>query len=136
MRDVLLSLKDKMGTFIVRPSVSYYKKLAPNFYCNASYFLSFGFGTDTDEFLGFNPDTGNDEVQSQEWSVNTFKTGVRMGGSYFFSDHWAMTASIGVLSYKSTTQKNKEESDVKWTETEFGLDVNTRNLNLGVKYMF
>ena len=124
--------KDSEGLFVVRPSVSYYKKLAPNFYCFASYFLSFGFGNDKDQEYDFS----QDEITTTEHKLSTFKTGIKVGGDYFFNDHWAMMAKVGAISYKSTTQTSKEDSDVKWKDSEFGFDFNFRNFNIGVSYYF
>ena len=127
-----IELKDSEGQFVVRPKVSYYKKLAPDFYCFASYYLQFGFGSAKNEEYDFS----QDEIITTEDKLSTFKTGIQIGGDYFFNDHWAMMAKVGTIAYKSTTQTSKEDSDLKWKDSEFGLDFNFRNFNIGVTYYF
>lgn len=127
-----IELKDSEGLFVVRPKASYYKKLGDNFYCFATYYLSFGFGTAKDQDYNFS----QDEVVTTEHKLSTFKTGIQVGGDYFFNDHWAMMAKVGTIAYKSATQTSKEDSDIKWKESGFGLDFNFRSFNLGVSYYF
>jgi len=101
-----------------------------------SLFFGFGFGNATDEYLGYNPDTNMDEVQSLEWKVNSFRTGIRPSFMYFLNDYWALSLGYGSLFYKSSTQTSKEDSDLKWKESGYGVDLSTRSITLGAWWFF
>jgi hypothetical protein len=131
-----VELKDKEGTFIVGPSVSYFVPFTDDFICMMSLFFGFGFGNATDEYLGFNPDTNMDEVMSEEWKVNSFRTGIRPSFKYFLNDYWALSLGYGSLFYESSTQTSKEDSDLKWSESEYGIDLSTRSISIGAWWFF
>ena len=131
-----VELKDNTGTFIIAPSVSYFMPFTDDFICVMSMFFGFGFGNATDEYLSFNSNTGMDEVLSQEWKVNSFRTGIRPSFMYFLNDFWALSLGYGSLFYASSNQTSKEDSDLKWKESEYGIDLSTRTNAIGAWWFF
>lgn len=71
------------------------------------------------------PEVGNDV------KTNGFNIRLAPGFNYFVSDHIAIEASIGALSYETSKADNASDS-----RTSFGLNVNSANINFGLVYKF
>ncbi len=83
--------------------------------------------------LGVNYGTAKLEVDSEEVSkVNGFNVEFAPGVSYFISEHFALEASFGILSY-TTVKPDADDADSTNT-FQFGLDMS--DINLGLVYKF
>ena len=53
---------------------------------------------------------------------------------YYVATSLAITLSFGNLYYQTTTQKDNEDSDLKWQDSSFGLDLTLTTLQIGIYY--
>lgn len=70
---------------------------------------------------------GADEVK-----YDTFGFAIAPGLNYFVSDHFALRASVGALSYTSS----KADFDGAEAQNDFGVNVDLSDINFGVTYKF
>ncbi len=129
-------LKNKSGLFIINPMLKAYKKLSNRLYCMPSLGLSVGFGSGADEFVGFNEDTFEEEVQSEDFSEFAFGASLSAGLKYFPSEKWAVSLSYGSLYYNTSTSTSKDDSNLKWTNNSYGLDLDLSSVRVGAYYFF
>lgn len=82
--------------------------------------------------LGFDYLTGKEEPEEEpETKVDGFEIALRPGVSYFISEHFAIEASIGALSYGTIEEDDAENS----TDT-FQIGVDLTEINFGLLYKF
>lgn len=65
-------------------------------------------------------------------TVNGFGVGVGVGADFFLNDDWALTTSIGAISYSSV----KSDVDGAEASNSFGLDLDMKNVWFGVRRRF
>ena len=129
-------LKNKTGLFLISPMLKSYKKISNRLYCMPSLNLTVGFGSGSDEYVGFNEDTFEPEVQSEDFSEFAFGASLTAGLKYFPSDNWAVSLSYGSLYYNTSTSTSKEDSNVKWKNNSYGLDLDLSSVRVGAYYFF
>lgn len=120
-RDVTVDYERKTSTFTAGVFGRYY--LMP-----ASKFSVFG-------QLGVNYATSKATIErfDSEDTYNTFGVLIAPGINYFISDHFALEATFGLLSY--TTAKPDVDYDIDSTDT-FNFGLNLSNINFGLIYKF
>lgn len=74
----------------------------------------------------FEPDGGDSQ------DANNVGFAIAPGINYFVSDHFALRATVGALSYSSS----KLDQDGAEARNAFGLNLNLSNINFGVTYKF
>ncbi|RLD27751.1 MAG: hypothetical protein DRI54_00530 [Bacteroidetes bacterium] len=131
-----VELKDNEGVFVISPAVFYYIPFTNHFYCLMNLTLGFGFGSATNQYLGYNPDTGMDEVQSIDSKLSTFRAGISPSFLYFLNNYWALSLGFGSLYYQSSKQTNKEHSDQILKNANYGIDMSLATLFLGAFWYF
>ncbi|KAF2518521.1 porin family protein [Flavobacterium salilacus subsp. salilacus] len=83
--------------------------------------------------LGVNYGTTKSEIDNEEFNkANGFNVEFAPGISYFISEHFALEATFGVLSY---TTVEPDEDDADSTNT-FQLGLNMSDINFGLIYKF
>ena len=123
-----VDLTDKIGQFVVGPKFGYYKQVTDRLYCAPYAYLGFGFGNSSQEFLS------GDEVIKSEDKISSFEIGATFGLKYFVANKWALTFNWGNVYYNNTTQTDKEDSNHKWKNSDFGIDVDLTSVGVGVYY--
>ena len=122
-----IELKDKSGQFVIRPGLAFYNQLVRNLYFVSTLYFGMGFGSITNEFY----DSSNG-VSSNKDNLTSFQIGLTASLVYFIAASWAMTISYGNLYYNSSTQKDSEDNNNKFTNNSYGLDLSLATIQLGI----
>ena len=80
-------------------------------------------------FLAPGVDFISTKIKDAKDATNSFNIGIRPGLTYVMSDHWTATAKYGYLGYNSVSTGGVSSGN-------FGLDINTGSLLLGINYHF
>ncbi len=121
--ETLANVVNKDQTFIVQPLARKYWGLSDNFLIFAQAAVPLTFGKTTVE----------NDAGKVETKVNGYGLQLSPGVDYFFTSHFSMEASFGLVGWTAVKPKDGE------TSNDFGIGVNSgfqNGLKLGLKYIF
>jgi len=119
--DLTITIEEESSTLSVGAFARYYATPASDF----SFFGELGFN--------YNTTNSNDgEVLSEDVKFNGFDITLSPGVSYFISEHFVLEASIGALSYETTTQDIDDADDMNT----FNIGLDLTDLTIGLLFKF
>lgn len=125
-----VELKNSNGEFIIQPQLSYYIQAFSRLYVFATLYVGMGFGNSSTQ----NYDFGSSSINTEKNKLSSIQAGIALSFMYFLSAKWALSLSYGNLYYRSSTETDSDNSDQKWRNTSYGLDLTLTSLQIGVLY--
>jgi hypothetical protein len=129
-------LKDKDNMFIVRPRVGIYRHLAKRLYFVPNFGVILGFGNMTEQYVGYNNQTFEEEVITDAYKDFALGLEVNARLLYFLSERIALSAGFGSLYYSTLTQTSKADNAIKWKTNSYGVDLSPSSIKVGIVATF